>query len=418
MNDQTQHDAAALTVVHSTGSWLPLTENWIYTQVKYLPDDVACHVLCRKTANVAQYGVPNMHVYNSETSALQRCWDGVCRDVVGTRSPGFFRTRARRIGPRVVHSHFGVRGWCDIPLAQRAGAAHVTTFYGYDVHKVPQGNPKWRARYRELFAAGDLFLCEGPHMARCLQRLGCPPGKVRVQHLGIPVGDIRFAPRRYSAGEPLRALIAASFVEKKGIPYALEALGKLQRRMPVVVTIIGDARGANHRCGAVWQFLRRSRRTLKQVFGRPNSGPATEKMRIVAALESSGLMSNATLLGYQPRDRLLAEAYRHHIFLSPSVTAADGDTEGGAPVAIIEMAATGMPVVATNHCDIPEVLRYGDGSWLAEERDVEGLAGLIEQWLHHANHWPDLLARQRHYIEHEFDAVRQGGRLAELYRQL
>ncbi len=50
---------------------------------------------------------------------------------------------------------------------------------------------------------------------------------------------------------------------------------------------------------------------------------------------------------------------RHHLFLSPSVTAPDGDSEGGAPVSIIEAAATGMPVVSTTHCDIPQAVDDG-----------------------------------------------------------
>ena len=49
---------------------------------------------------------------------------------------------------------------------------------------------------------------------------------------------------------------------------------------------------------------------------------------------------------------------RCHLFLSPSVTAADGDTEGGAPVGLIEASATDLSAgqqaellhcVATHH---------------------------------------------------------------------
>ncbi len=70
-------------------------------------------------------------------------------------------------------------------------------------------------------------------------------------------------------------------------------------------------------------------------------------------------------MGYQPHSTLFAEAYRHHIFLSPSVTASTGDTEGGAPVSLIEMAATGMLIVSTTHCDIPEVIKHGVTGLLA-----------------------------------------------------
>lgn len=60
-----------------------------------------------------------------------------------------------------------------------------------------------------------------------------------------------------------------------------------------------------------------------------------------------------------PYDRLLDEIARHHVFLSPSVTAPDGDSEGGAPVTIIEAAASGMPVVNSTHCATPEAVYDG-----------------------------------------------------------
>jgi len=43
---------------------------------------------------------------------------------------------------------------------------------------------------------------------------------------------------KWQQGEPLRVLIAASFREKKGIPYALEALGMLQKDVSLEIAII------------------------------------------------------------------------------------------------------------------------------------------------------------------------------------
>lgn len=68
------------------------------------------------------------------------------------------------------------------------------------------------------------------------------------------------------------------------------------------------------------------------------------------------LEDKVRFMGYQPYEVMLGECYKHHIFISPSVASEDGDVEGGAPVTIIEMAASGMPIVSTNHCDIPYVL--------------------------------------------------------------
>ena len=67
------------------------------------------------------------------------------------------------------------------------------------------------------------------------------------------------------------------------------------------------------------------------------------------------------------------------ILLAPSITDANGDTEGGAPVSIVEALIAGVPVVGTNHCDIPNVVTHGETGLLCEERDVEALADNLAQ---------------------------------------
>ena len=52
-------------------------------------------------------------------------------------------------------------------------------------------------------------------MAECIVQLGCPPDKVKIQHLGVEVDQIVFKPRIWQTGEPLRILIAAAFREKR-----------------------------------------------------------------------------------------------------------------------------------------------------------------------------------------------------------
>jgi colanic acid/amylovoran biosynthesis glycosyltransferase len=100
------------------------------------------------------------------------------------------------------------------------------------------------------------------------------------------------------------------------------------------------------------------------------------------------------------------------------VTASDGDTEGGAPVSIIEVAATGMPVVATQHCDIPEVLNRYPADLLAPERNVAELVRILNRWVGYPQGWEDILLPQRAYVEAAFDATIQGARLAEVYTQV
>lgn len=52
--------------------------------------------------------------------------------------------------------------------------------------------------------------------------------------------------------------------------------------------------------------------------------------------------------------------------------AENGDCEG-TPVAVIEAQMTGLPVVATRHAGIPEVVIDGETGFIVEECDIEGM---------------------------------------------
>jgi len=227
-------------------------------------------------------------------------------------------------------------------------------------------------------------------MARCIVQLGCPEAKVCVHHLGVQVDKIPYCPRNWKPGTPLRVLIAATFREKKGIPYALAALGAIHGEIPIELTVIGDA------------------------TAEPRS--QAEKARIFKELEKHSLWPHTRLLGFCSYEQLMREAYDHDVFLSPSVTAMDGDTEGGAPVGILQMAASGMPIVSTRHCDIPNVLPASAD--LAEERDVAGLVKVLRWFVENAGTWEPRLAEARRHVVLNFDAHIQGLRLAEIYDEV
>jgi colanic acid/amylovoran biosynthesis glycosyltransferase len=124
------------------------------------------------------------------------------------------------------------------------------------------------------------------------------------------------------------------------------------------------------------------------------------------------------MLGYQPHEKMISEAYQHHVFLSPSVTASDGDTEGGAPISIIEMAASGMPIVSSRHCDIPQVILDGRTGWLADEKDVDGLARHLRWLYENPEQWREYTDEGRQHIEANFDVRIQAAELGKIYMSL
>src|SRR5262249_18425314 len=152
-----------------------------------------------------------------------------------------------------------------------------------------------------------------------LLALGCPPRKAMVHHLGVDVNAIPFHPRHPPPGEPIRLLMAASFREKKGHEYALRAFAAARKQITF----------GSERPGVELRLI----------------GDGELRPKIEALIRDLRLGDSVRLLGAQPHAAFLEEAQRCHLFLAPSVTAADGDTEGGAPVGLIEAAAAGMPAV-------------------------------------------------------------------------
>ena len=86
----------------------------------------------------------------------------------------------------------------------------------------------------------------------------------------------------------------------------------------------------------------------------------------------------------------------------------------GAPVTICELAATGMPVVATRHCDIPHVVEDGTGALLADERDVTGLVTHLRRLVAEPHLWGRLTRAARSRIEERFDAMLAQGLVDEV----
>ncbi len=378
-------------VLHNIREWLPQTMVWVFNQTSNLPGDITNHIVCESKANLGQFPADNIYSL-SEANPMRYFWDKGLRKLGVRRYLGFTVNASKRIKPDIMHTHFGAYGWSSAPAARKSGTRHVVSFYGADACLYPSNQPIWRERYNELFRSADMILCEGPHMASTIESLGCPREKIVVNRLGVDVSKIQFKQKEWKPGAPLKVLISATFREKKGIPYALEALGLLKNDIPMEITIIGDA------------------------TSEPRS--VREKQRILSVIEDRELSKSVRMLGFQPYSELLREARYHHVFLSPSVTAEDGDAEGGAPVSLIDMAATGLILVSSRHCDIPEIVIHEETGLLSDERDVKGIAENIRWLAENPGEWERMATASRARVEKEFDAKTQAEKLAAIYRRV
>ena len=376
-------------VAHSVKSYLFRTGSWIHAQISHLRRYQSL-VITAKKRNLDIFPVEKIYSL-SDLSPLNRFFQKQYSTLTGLSYP-FFYTVLKKHRAAILHSHFGNRGYFDLTLKQKLNIPQVTTFYGHDVSLLPQ-EERWKKYLKILFKQGDLILSEGHYMKKALIELGCPDDKVKVQHLGINPETIPFIPRNLNTDQKVKIMIAGTFREKKGITYALEACAKVASRCRnIEITLIGDAG--------------RSQREIDY------------KKEILAIMDSPDLAERVNYRGFLPYPDFIEEAKNNHIFLSPSIHPSDGETEGGAPVALIEMSAYGMPIVSTFHCDIPEVVLDGKSGFLVPEKDSDALAERLEHLINHPELWEPMGRAGRKHIEEEFNIVKQAAKLEEIYDSL
>jgi len=138
----------------------------------------------------------------------------------------------------------------------------------------------------------------------------------RVAYIPNGVEPRFFVPREYRVGQALRLLYAGTWLDQRGIFYIRDALRNLATRLPgLTITFAG--------CGVPPEEIQRffGNELANQVFVRP-------------------------VVGSEQMQGLYAE---HDVFLFPSLME-------GLPSVLLEAMATGMPVITTETCGMPDVV--------------------------------------------------------------
>lgn len=287
----------------------------------------------------------------------------------------------RRRGPAVVHAHFGEDGVVATRAAEGTGIPVIVTFYGFDATRLAN-HALWRRRFRDLFRRARFVLAEGPQLRRRLLALGCPEEMARIQPIPVRLDRFPFRIRTRPENGRVIVLQACRFIEKKGMDLTVEAFARIAGAWPAAeLWLLGD-------------------------------GP--ERPRIEALVEKEGLGSRVRFLGMRSHEEYAELMGQAHVFIHPSRTAANGDAEGGAPTTLLEAQASGLPVVASDHADIPSVVAEG-GALLAREGDVSGVARALDHLLSHPQEWAPRAEAGRRWVEGHHDPDRLVARLEDLY---
>jgi len=276
----------------------------------------------------------------------------------------------REIRPALLHAHFGHTGHRVVGIASKYRLPLVTSFYGRDASSLPR-EAGWMPRLKRLFASGDAFLAEGPQMRARLIDLGCPPEKIHIVPLLIDLDRYGWQPRVLDPAQPLRLLFVGRFVPKKGLPVLIQALARARTQLRSLELV---------------------------VIGNGTEAVEADTKNLVREL---GLSDVIRFIGSLPRRGVLAEISRAHVLIAPSHTGPDGDTEGGAPTILLEAQAAGLPVLSTQHADVPFVAAAPYRDFLAKENDAEDLAAKLLALVRASSRWSEMGIEARAHVERQ-----------------
>lgn len=287
---------------------------------------------------------------------------------------------------KVLHAHFGYTGFDVLPVKRKSCLPLITTFYGQDVSEMANSK-KWQRAYSQLFNEGDLFLVEGPHMLQRLIDIGCPVEKCKIQPIAINLNKYTFRLRQPKRKKDrIKVLFCGTFGEKKGLLFALDAIGRAYEKFNnIEFRIIGDG------------------------LLRP---------QVVNKIDQFKMQGYTKLLGFLPHDIMINEMDSADIFIHPSVTAESGDSEGGAPTTILEAQACGLPILSTTHADIPNVVVPEKSALLSPERDTDSLEKNLITLLNEQERWAEMGQLGRQFIEKYHDITKEVKGLERLYFKL
>jgi glycosyltransferase involved in cell wall biosynthesis len=138
----------------------------------------------------------------------------------------------------------------------------------------------------------------------------------RVAYIPNGVEPRFFIPREYGNGDAVRLLYAGTWLEQRGIYYVREALRNLALQIP----------------GLTMTF----------------AGPGTPAEEIISFFGSE-LAGKIAVRPVVPAEEMQSLYAEHDIFLFPSLME-------GLPSVLLEAMATGMPVITTETCGMPDVV--------------------------------------------------------------
>lgn len=293
----------------------------------------------------------------------------------------FFARYLKRNKVALVLAHYGPSAVLCLSACLRAGVPIVPHFHGFDASKETILE-RYRLGYNRLFEECPAIIAVSKSMIDDLVAMNAPRSKIHKITCGV---DTRLFNPTKPEDNPPHFLGIGRFVEKKAPFITILAFESLLKECPNArLTIAGDG------------HLLDACKTLINALG------------IAYAVDLPGRVT-------QQQVSLLMR--RSRAFVQHSVRAPDGDKEG-TPVSILEAGASGLPVVATLHAGIPEVVSHEETGLLSKEQDIQGMSRNMITFAKDSEYAANLGRNARKKIEDNFALTTQIDKLASLLHSI
>ena len=136
-------------------------------------------------------------------------------------------------------------------------------------------------------------------------------------------------------------------------------------------------------------------------------------------IKKNDLEGIITIKSFIEYENLHSELEDYHVFIHASRYGNGKNCEGGAPIILLEAQATGMPVISTTHCDIPNEVIHNETGLLCEEKNIIELSKLIETfYLMEQLEYNSMQDRARQNIENRFNILQNAESLYQVYKEV
>lgn len=279
----------------------------------------------------------------------------------------------------VILIEYGTHAHNLLPLLKIVDIPVVVHFHGYDasVKKVVETNNF----YKEVFDISQGIIAVSIQMKEMLLEIGCPIRKIQLNTYGPR--DIFFNVE--SSFKKMQFIGIGRFTDKKAPYYTIMAFHKTLVSHPDAKLILaGDG------------YLLNS---------------------CINLVKHLGIQDSVNFPGVITADEFIRYLEESYAFVQHSITALSGDMEG-TPVAVLEAAAAGLPVISTLHAGIPDVIINNETGLLCEEHDVNLMSEHMIAILSNKQKAIDMGRASRNNIKENFDMSKHIGQIQGILYQV